>query len=159
MSTVAGLFDSTAEAQAAVEELVAAGWARNDVSIVARKEEDAGADHPHLALKDAEKGAVVGGLAGLFLGLSELFIPGVGIVLVGGWLAAALIGAGVGAAAGGTRRVACGSRNITRGGRPLRGGGAPGRILVTVKTDEERAGAAAAILQKRHALKIENQTA
>jgi len=35
------------------------------------------------------------------LGVSELAVPGIGPAVVGGWLAATLLGAGVGAVAGG----------------------------------------------------------
>jgi len=86
MATVAGLFEDSGEAHRAVEQLTAEGWSRDDVSIVARHPSEGEAEHENLAVKDAEKGAVVGGLAGLFLGLSELAVPGVGLVLAGGWL-------------------------------------------------------------------------
>lgn len=159
MATVAGLFDNSTNAHRAVEELAAEGWPRDNISIVARQQADTESSHTNLALKDAEKGAVVGGLAGLFLGLSELAVPGVGLILVGGWLAVALLGAGVGAAAGGLvgSLVEAGISHEAAG--HLAEGVRRGEILVTVKTDADRADAAAAIMQRCHPTKIESRTA
>ncbi len=159
MATVAGLFDKSSDAQRAVEALAAEGWPREDISVVAWHKGDKGADHPNLAIKDAEKGAVVGGLAGLFLGIGELAVPGVGLVLAGGWLAAAVLGAGVGAAAGGLvgSLVEAGISHEAAG--HLAEGVRRGEILVTVKTDENRADAAAAVLQRCNSIRVENRTA
>ena len=156
-ATVAGLFTNSGDAQSAVEELRAAGWVHDDVSVVVQRQAEGG--HPNLAVKDAEKGAVIGGLAGLFLGLSELAIPGVGLVLVGGWLAAALLGAGVGATAGGLvgSLVEAGISHEAAGhfAEGVRRGG----ILITVKAAEESVGAVEAILRRHHAADISEQTA
>ena len=46
-------------------------------------------------------GAVVGGAGGLLTGLGIMAIPGVGPVVVAGWLAATAVGAVAGAVAGG----------------------------------------------------------
>jgi len=157
MATIAGLFSTSTEAQCAVEELASGGWARDDISVVARPE--VAEEGHHLAIKDAEKGAVVGGLAGLFLGLSELAVPGVGLVLVGGWLAAAILGAGVGAATGGLvgSLVEAGISHEAAG--HFAEGVKRGEILVTLKTDGERADAAETIMRQCHALRTENRAA
>jgi len=62
METITGTFSSIADAHAAVGELMAKGWTQESISILTTH------PHPNLAVKDAEKGAVIGGLAGLFLG-------------------------------------------------------------------------------------------
>jgi uncharacterized membrane protein len=72
-------------------------------TLTARRADDVELDtHAEsLPVRDAEKGAVVGGLAGLMLGLTELAAPGLGALLAGGWIVTTLLGAGIGAAAGG----------------------------------------------------------
>ena len=140
MATVTGLFDSPADAQSAVRELIDAGWRREEIGLVtASQGTDGSAEITGLAVKDAEKGAVIGGLAGLFLGLSELAaIPGIGPVLVGGWLVATLLGAGVGAAAGGLvgSLVELGLSHEEAG--HIAEGVRTGGTLVTVKADAEK---------------------
>ncbi|HLJ55343.1 MAG TPA: hypothetical protein VKT77_09910 [Chthonomonadaceae bacterium] len=150
MATVGELFETPAEAKRAVEALTAAGWSRDEISIVAESPASEDRDGPPLAARDAEKGAVIGGLAGLFLGMGELAIPGVGPVIVAGWLAAALLGAGVGAAAGGLAGslVEAGISHEHAG--RLAEGIRRGDVLVTLRTDESRAAEAAALLAGCH---------
>jgi hypothetical protein len=103
-TTVVGLFEGPSEACAAVEDLVSAGFLREDISIVSRAEEGEGAPAPDRAVDiaaGAGAGAAIGGIGGLVLGLAALAIPGIGPVVAAGPLAAALVGAGIGAAAGG----------------------------------------------------------
>src|SRR5690349_95250 len=139
MATVAGLFDSPADAQSAVQELIQAGWRREDIGLVTSNPgaDESGASSG-LAVKDAEKGAVIGGLAGLFLGLTEVAVPVVGPVLIGGWLVAVLLGAGVGAAAGGLVgslvQLGISHDEAKHIAEHVRTGG----TLVTVKTDAEQ---------------------
>src|SRR5215211_2742286 len=115
--TVVGLFDNFTEAQNVVQELVNAGFQRNDISLLAsdRRGEYSravGAGESAAgegAAAGAVGGGVLGGGLGLLVGIGALAIPGIGPVLAAGPLAAALgtagastlVGAGVGAAAGG----------------------------------------------------------
>src|ERR687893_3174843 len=109
--TIARMFDSYADASAAVRELEAAGFSHDDVSLIANRGDDAtdGTTTTTEAESDAGSGAgtgatigtLIGGGAGLLAGLGALAIPGVGPIVAAGWLVAALTGAGVGAAAGG----------------------------------------------------------
>jgi hypothetical protein len=107
--TVVGYFDQYTQAQAAVRELLDAGFSRNDISLVASDSSgeyaksatpsSADADEINFTAAGASSGAVVGGLGGLLVGLGALAIPGVGPVIAAGPIALALLGAG--AAAGG----------------------------------------------------------
>jgi hypothetical protein len=160
-TTIVALFDSLMEARNAVQEMVDSGLPRENISLVAGRESTA-SDSPdtlHPTLQDAEKGAVIGGLAGLFLGLSELAVPGVGLVLIGGWLAATLLGAAVGATAGGLvgllveagvshEQAGHFTENLRRGS-----------TLVLVTAEESRTQQAVDILNDHHALKIEKRAA
>ncbi|MBE7211087.1 MAG: hypothetical protein INR65_08710 [Gluconacetobacter diazotrophicus] len=129
--TITRLYDTYAEASAAVSALEQAGIPHSDISLVGQ---DGGATRtgtrdPAATTTDmpsgttggtsaaattdtaegTEKGAgtgasvgtVLGGGAGLLAGIGALAIPGVGPVVAAGWLVATLTGAGIGAAVGG----------------------------------------------------------
>jgi hypothetical protein len=160
MITVTGLFKTPAEAQSAVQELVNSGWPHEDIGLVTGRPSAGGRHDPHaLGVKDAEKGAVVGGLAGLFIGLSELAVPGVGPVLVGGWLVTTLLGAGVGAAAGGlVGSLVDAGISHEEAGR-LAEGVKAGGTLVTVRSSGDRIADAEEILRRHGAANIEERSA
>jgi len=117
--TVVGLFDTSAEAQSVVQELIDSGFQPTDISLVANDAKgeygnyrEVGADGSATAEgagAGAVGGGVLGGVLGLLVGVGALAIPGIGPVLAAGPLAAALgaagastlVGAGIGAAAGG----------------------------------------------------------
>jgi uncharacterized protein (TIGR02271 family) len=159
--TVVGLFDRFEDAQAAVTDLVALGIPRDQIS-VARQQ---GSTTTTGEKTDSESvaggigagaatGAVVGGAAALALAL----IPGMQI-LAAGPIAAALMGAGVGAAAGGLigglvnagvpeEEAESYSEGVRRGG-----------TLVTLRTDDARADRAADIMNRHHAIDIDERAA
>ncbi|NDJ24593.1 histidine kinase [Nostoc sp. B(2019)] len=111
-----GAFSHRRDAEAALTELRDAGFAMNNVSIIAKDangQNIAGVDTNTGAGNKAGEGAktgaatggVLGGLGGLLVGLGALAIPGVGPVIAGGAAATALAttvtGGAIGAAAGG----------------------------------------------------------
>ena len=108
-TTVVGLYDRLEDAQNATSALVSAGFAREDISVVAADTEgkfrtyvgEPGEDAGTGAAAGAVGGAAIGGLSGLLVGLGALAIPGIGPVLAAGPILSALIGAGVGAVTGG----------------------------------------------------------
>lgn len=114
MKTVVSLYDSIEDARDVVEDLVDAGIARDDISLVARDVEGQygsyleegyaeaeGEDVGEAAAGGAMGGAVVGGLTGILVGLGAFAIPGIGPVIAAGPLVAGLTGAAVGAVTGG----------------------------------------------------------
>jgi hypothetical protein len=104
MTTVCRVYDSYAQARAAVEALEKAGFTSSDISLVANKyvsKEHADVDEVSDAAKGAGIGGALGGGAGLLAGLGLLAIPGLGPVVAAGWLASTAVGAAAGAAAGG----------------------------------------------------------
>jgi len=79
MITLSRLYPDGAHARAVMDELKAAGLAEDDVGVIAPSR----------------------GAAGLLAGSCAFVLPGIGAVVAGGWLAAALAGAVAGGIAGG----------------------------------------------------------
>jgi len=103
-SSVVGVFDSRARAEAAVDDLIAAGFSSSQISVIARSEDGkVETKRSDGAVDGAMTGAAAGaGVAGLVsLGISYGVIPVVGPILAIGPLAAALISAAGGAAVAG----------------------------------------------------------
>jgi hypothetical protein len=114
MKTIVALYEDIHDARQAVQALVNAAIAPEDISLIARdvdgrysrylEVDTAGETSEEAALgavEGAAGGAVVGGLAGLVLGLGALAIPGIGPIIAAGPIAAGLAGAAVGAVTGG----------------------------------------------------------
>lgn len=107
MKTVSRVYDTHADARAAVSALEEAGVPSKDISLVANKCVSAELDEVDEVEKfpDAATGiglgTALGGGAGLLAGLGILTIPGLGPVVAAGWLASIAVGAMAGAAAGG----------------------------------------------------------
>lgn len=110
---IVGLFSNYKDADGAVMELMANGYSKNDINLVAKQDSLNAAATQGEVEKDlgggtvsgARTGAMVGGLAGLLVGISALAIPGIGPLITLGTLSTAIgstaVGAGVGAAGGG----------------------------------------------------------
>ncbi|MFH5926476.1 general stress protein [Roseomonas xinghualingensis] len=161
--TIARLYDSYSDASAAVSALEAAGFMRDDISIVAN---DAArgtttgttatgdrTDHDDTATgagTGATIGTVLGGGAGVLAGIGALAIPGLGPIVAAGWLVAALTGAGAGAAAGGLIGSLVGAGVEERDAHVYSEGLRRGGSLVTVRTDESRATEVEAILARHN---------
>jgi hypothetical protein len=150
MTTVCRVYDSYAQARAAVDAVQGAGVPASDVSIVANKyvsAEHADVDEVSGGAKGAGIGGALGGGAGLLAGLGLLAIPGLGPVVAAGWLASTAVGAAAGAATGGIvgALVDAGvdrehadvySESVRRGG-----------TMVTVRVPDEHAGRVATLLE------------
>lgn len=104
MAVFSKVYDSYAQAEAAVRDLEAAGIPSADISLVANKYVSEQYDDVTTSSATSTGiglGAATGGGAGLLAGLGLLAIPGLGPVVAAGWLAATAAGAAAGAAAGG----------------------------------------------------------
>jgi uncharacterized membrane protein len=105
---VAAVFDSEDRTVQALNELKAAGFTADHVSVVAKDKRQMAnvADRTDMdtgegAAAGAVTGGALGGLAGFLVGISALVIPGIGPIVGTGILVSTLAGAGVGALAGG----------------------------------------------------------
>jgi uncharacterized membrane protein len=171
MKTVVGLFEDYRDADRAVSELSSRGFTRSEISVAARDSAirnrmvagETGAERAvaESAGAGAVGGTVVGGLAGLLVGIGALAIPGVGPVIAAGTLATTLgstaVGAGIGAAAGGLIGALVGlgipeddatfyAEGVKRGG-----------VLVTVQTSDDRASEALSIMRRSNAVDVDTQ--
>ena len=107
--SIVGVFDSSAQAEAALEQLRAEGLGPNEVSIMMRDahseetvvEQAASSPVAGGAATGAALGGLLGGLAGWMVSIGALAIPGVGLVIGAGVLATLLTGIALGAATGG----------------------------------------------------------
>jgi hypothetical protein len=166
---IAGLFDTSMDADRAVQDLIDIGVRQADISVVAQHSDGvhgrAVGDDDSVsagASVGALSGGALGGTLGLLAGLGALTIPGIGPVLAAGPLAAALgsagagavVGAGVGAASGGLLGALIGAgipeeeahvyaESVRRGG-----------TLVTVSTDGRSDASVRSILRRDGAVDV-----
>ncbi|MGH8564142.1 MAG: hypothetical protein ACREXW_08640 [Gammaproteobacteria bacterium] len=176
MKTVVALFDSLREAQSATRDLITAGYSGDDIGLLASDAtgewsrykastlEGAGMSTLEGAAPTSEEigsgvatGTVVGGLGGLLVGLTELAIPGIGWVAAAGTVATTLLGASMGAAAGGlfAEVEKLGVPKDTAGyyAEALRRGGS----LLFVRLAEEQVDETKAIMERHHAVNIDQR--
>jgi len=139
--TVVGVFHDRDDAQDAINALRDAGFAPDDISVLARDRdqagalaEDTGTEAGAGAATGALTGGLLGGVAGWLVGIGALAIPGIGPIIAAGPIAAALGGAALGAAGGGIIGALTGAGIPEDEARwydeQFQGGG----ILVTVNT-------------------------
>ncbi|HTL17772.1 MAG TPA: DUF3341 domain-containing protein [Patescibacteria group bacterium] len=106
--SVFGLSRDEAQACSIIENLRAAGFSNNDISVLLPDTNSTrqfaykkGTKAPEGAATGAGTGGVVGGILGWLVGIGALAIPGLGPFVAAGPLMAALSGVAVGGAAGG----------------------------------------------------------
>jgi len=167
--TIVGLFDTFAHAQSAVNDLISAGFNRDDISVVANNAsgEFGSHDNDHHgvnvaqaggdAVKGAVKGGMYGGLTALAATVALALIPGIGPIAAIGPLSAFLGGAALGATAGGILGGLTGlgvpeheagyyAEGIRRGG-----------TLVTIHADDARATEATNILNRHNPVDMDTR--
>jgi hypothetical protein len=163
---VVGLYDDITQARNAVSELIARGFDREKIGLLASDPDKEHAqaleattpptDEEHV-LAGASVGGVIGGLAGLLVGASALAVPGVGPVIVAGSIAATLLGAGAGAAVGsllgGLMEAGMPEEEAERYAEGLRRGG----ILVIVEVPESRVEQAETVLERHYPIDVEER--
>lgn len=159
--TVTAMYDSFTAAQRAVQDLVDAGFNRDDISLIAN--DAAGEYKSYTADGDVKgsEGANFGAVTGALVGLGAMLIPGIGPVVAAGPLVAALTGAGLGAAAGAitgglTASMVNFGLDSERAGyyaEGVRRGGA----MVAVRADEGRASQVESILNRHGTVDMDHR--
>ena len=107
-TAVFGIYQSEKQAERTVEDLLAAGFLSDDISVLlpdSRSTKDFAHDKstkaPEGTAAGVTTGGVIGGTLGLLAGIGMLAIPGVGPFIAAGPIMAALAGLGAGGAVGG----------------------------------------------------------
>jgi uncharacterized protein (TIGR02271 family) len=166
--TVVGLFDDLNDAQKVVNDLTQLGIARSDISIARQQSDktsattttpDRSGDIGSGVATGATTGAVVGGAAGLIASLSALAIPGFGPILAAGPIIATLTGAGIGAAAGGLIGALVNAGVPEEEAEYYSEGVRRGGTLVSVRVEDNLAQRAADIMNRHHAIDIDERAA
>ncbi|MBC8166609.1 MAG: hypothetical protein H7Y20_12145 [Bryobacteraceae bacterium] len=161
--TVIALFEFEEEADRAAEKLVAEGFERDQIGIVAGHELSRPEEYVE-AEKDTEgkvigavgKGlAFGGGLGAIAGGVSLLLLPGVGPLAVGSVLAATFLGAGLGASVGGVQAGLMKAGVDESDARLFEAALRHGGVVLTVQTDEAMARHAVKILDRSGALDMD----
>src|SRR5271163_1881387 len=103
-----GIYTNEATANTAVNQLLAAGFSNDDVSVLmsdVKGTKDFAAEKntkaPEGTAAGVGVGGVIGGALGLLAGIGALAIPGIGPLIAAGPIMGALAGLGVGGAVGG----------------------------------------------------------
>ena len=103
-----GIYPNNSAAERAVDQLIAAGFSNQDVSVLMSDRQGAkdfaaekNTKAPEGATTGVGVGGAVGGTLGLLAGIGALAIPGVGPLIAAGPIMGALAGLGVGGAVGG----------------------------------------------------------
>src|SRR4030095_6828910 len=162
--TIVGMFDSLADANSALRELVDMGVPRNDISLVAGDTKGEYttttgnlSDEMSGAAAGAGTGAILGGIGGLLVGLGALAIPGVGPLIAAGPIATTLLGAGVGAAAGGLLGalvdVGVPEDEANYYAEGVRRGG----VLVSVRAEDAMVDRVVSILERHNAVDVQRR--
>ena len=107
-TAVFGIYKTSAQAERAVDRIVAAGYSQNDISVLlpdvqSSKEfaHEKNTKAPEGTTAGVTTGGIVGGTLGLLAGIGTLAIPGLGPFIAAGPIMASLAGLGVGGAVGG----------------------------------------------------------
>jgi len=137
------LSDNESQAESIVQELKAASFSNNDISVLfpdkSGTKDFAHEQHtkaPEGAATGAGTGGVLGGALGWLVGIGALAIPGVGPFIAAGPIMAALAGAGVGAAVGGLTGALVGMGIPEYEAKRYEGKIKEGNILISVHSED-----------------------
>lgn len=136
------IFPNRGAAESAVDQLNAAGFSHQDVSVLMSDKQDSktfatekNTKAPEGTATGVGVGGVVGGTLGLLAGLGALAIPGVGPLIAAGPIMGALAGLGVGGAVGGLVGALVGMGIPEYEAKRYEGRVKDGGILVSVHCD------------------------
>src|SRR5277367_4861926 len=107
-TAVFGIYQNEKQTERAVEDLLAAGFSNDNISVLLPDNEgtrdfahDKGTKAPEGTAAGVTTGGVIGGALGLLAGIGVLAIPGIGVFIAAGPIMSALAGLGVGGTVGG----------------------------------------------------------
>ncbi|MDP8988676.1 MAG: general stress protein [Acidobacteriota bacterium] len=137
-----GIYKSSAQAERAVDRMLAAGFSNNDISVLLPDSQSSkqfahekNTKAPEGATTGVATGGVVGGTLGLLAGMGALAIPGLGPFIAAGPIMASLAGLGVGGAVGGLIGVLVGMGIPEYEAKRYEGRVKDGGVLLSVHCD------------------------
>jgi hypothetical protein len=145
MKTIVGMFESRSEAEDAIRALEESGFSIDAIGVAMADAGEIAGVTANTGTHDMTaagagvgvlSGAGVGTLVGIALVGSHFVLPGLGPVLIGGPLMAALTGAGIGAASGGIIGALIGAGVPASDAEHYVRGLHEGQILVSVQADD-----------------------
>lgn len=160
VKTVVGVFSSHDKAEQAVAEMRKSGFDTNEISIVAKGQDenvDAQGDTSlgmDTVSDGVTTGGALGGLAGLAMGAGALTIPGLGPIIAAGPIAGLLSGAATGGVAGGLLDMGIPEDRGQHYENEVRSG----KILAAVRTEEQKVEKAADIFRSYGAKDVETHS-
>jgi hypothetical protein len=154
--TVVAVFREQRSAEQAVRDMREQGFGDDEISIIAKDERRRGGggemSYENQNLADGTTtGGALGGLAGLLAGAGALLIPGIGPIIAAGPLAGALTGVVTGGVAGGLIDYGIPEER----GQHYEDRVREGKVLVTVRSEEEETQSAMDILKENGAEEVE----
>jgi uncharacterized membrane protein len=153
--TVVGVFDRVDFAEKAAREIKEQGLRTDDISILVKKGDEAESGKTGGMVNDnisngAVTGGIIGGLAGLLIGAGLVAIPGLGIIAAAGPITGLIGGAATGGIIGGLVDMGIPEEESKRYESDIRGG----KVVFTMKTDEEKVEDIRNILQANGAERV-----
>ncbi|NLN65446.1 MAG: hypothetical protein GX144_08585 [Clostridiaceae bacterium] len=153
--TVVGVFDRVDYAEKAAREIKERGLRTDDISILVKNEDQTQSSGMKGMVNDnmsngAVTGGVIGGLAGLLIGAGLVAIPGLGIIAAMGPISGLIGGAATGGIIGGLVDMGIPEAESKEYETDIRGG----KVVFTMKAEEEKADEIKNILQANGAEKV-----
>jgi len=153
--TVVGVFDRVDFAEKAAREIKEQGLRTDDISILVKKGDETESGKAEGMVNDnisngAVTGGIIGGLAGLLIGAGLVAIPGLGIIAAAGPITGLIGGAATGGIIGGLVDMVIPEEESKRYESDIRGG----KVVFTMKTDEEKGEDIRNILQANGAERV-----
>ena len=152
---IAAIFNSHKDAIRATEKIREEGLRMDDISILTQSDveqqnkNDGRPSHDNVS-DGTMRGGVLGGLAGLFLGLGTIAVPGLGVVAAAGPIAGLLSGAITGGVVGALVDLGIPDERAQEFHEDLR----HGKVLWSMETEEEYAEHVKSILREYGAEKV-----
>lgn len=159
-TTVIGVFSDFTAAVNTSPELAKAGFAREDISIIAQDSKGEYAKFVNAQTlpepgTGVEVGAAIGGVSGFLLGLAAFALPGIGPVIAAGPLVLAFTGAMLGAVGGSLVGALSGLGVPEFEAKAYDQGVREGSTLVIIHPPAHLVTQAADILRQHHAIRVD----
>lgn len=163
--TIAAVFENKDYAESAARQIKERGLRTEDISIIAREGNNSqgaefGANNNNFSgdrdindnISDGVMtGGVLGGIAGLLLGAGSMAVPGLGIIAAAGPITGLISGAVTGGVVGGLVDLGIPENRSKQYETDVKAG----KVLFTMKTDEEKIDKVALILRSNGATSVD----